>query len=37
MIELPEAHVLARQMSDAFAGRTIVAAEAHHSPHRVAF
>ena len=37
MIELPEAHFLARQMSDAFAVRTIVAAVANHSPHRFAF
>ena len=37
MIELPEALTLARQMDDAFGGRSIVAAEANRSPHKFAF
>lgn len=37
MIELPEAHTLARQMQDAFAGHAIVEAEANHTPHKFAF
>lgn len=37
MIELPEALTLARQMTGTFTGRTIVAAEANHSPHKFAF
>jgi formamidopyrimidine-DNA glycosylase len=35
MIELPEAVTLARQAGDALVGRTIVDAEANHTPHKL--
>jgi len=37
MIELPEAVVLARQIDQALAGRTITSAIANHSPHKLAW
>jgi len=37
MIELPEAYVLAKQLNETVAGRTIVEAEANQSPHGFAF
>jgi formamidopyrimidine-DNA glycosylase len=37
MIELPEAITLARQLNETVIGRTIVYAEAGHSPHRFAW
>lgn len=37
MIELPESHVLARQLSEVVKGRRVATAEAGHSPHRFAW
>ncbi len=37
MIEIPEAAALARQFNSAVKGRTILSAEANHSPHRFAW
>ena len=37
MVELPEAHVMAKQLSELIVGRTIVEAEANRSPHGFAF
>jgi len=37
MVEWPEAYVLAKQINEVAAGRTIVEAEANHSPHGFAF
>jgi len=37
MVELPEAYVLAEQLNSTIAGRTIIEAEANHSPHGFAF
>lgn len=35
MIELPEAHTLANQATEALTGRTVVEAEANHTPHKL--
>jgi len=37
MIELPEAQTLARQLNEAYAGKTVVKVEALHTPHGFAF
>ncbi|MCL2047012.1 MAG: endonuclease VIII, partial [Oscillospiraceae bacterium] len=37
MIELPEAYTLAKQLGEAFIGKTIISAEANTSPHGFAW